>query len=99
MRGQLRFTLWDDIFDKGVSCFLDEGQEEKMRSVWGKPAIISGRIGRQPDTGLPVSVRDISDIQVIPEIDPGSYRNLRGAIPWKEGQKRPEEIIMDLKNG
>lgn len=99
MRGHLRFTIWDEIFDKAVNCYLDEGQEETMRSVWGNDAIVSGKVGRQPDTGLPVVVREISDVQVIPRIDPDSYRQARGVIPWSVGQEKPEEVIRRLRNG
>jgi len=99
MRNQLKFTIWDALFDKGVTCYLDKGQEEIMREVWGKKVIISGRIGRHPETGLPVVIRQISDIQVIPEIEPGSYRRARGVIPWKEGIERPEDVIRRLRNG
>lgn len=99
MRKQLQFTLWDSIFDKAVNCYLKKGQEEIMREIWGNNAIISGCIGRHPETGMPIVVRDITDIKKIPQIDPKSYRRARGVIPWKDGDKKPEDIIRSLRDG
>jgi hypothetical protein len=35
-RGGLRFTLYESIFDKPISCYLDEGQEQIMRGLGGE---------------------------------------------------------------
>lgn len=99
MRRQLRFTLWDALFDKAVNCYLKEGQEEDMREVWGKRAIVSGKIGRQPETGHPVVVREISDIEIAKVVEPGSYKHAKGVIPWKEGDEKSEDIIRRLRDG
>jgi len=99
MRTQLYFTLWDSIFDKAVRCYFTQGKEEIMREIWGKRAVISGRIGRNPETGYPIVVRDIFDVRLLPEIKPGSYRNARGVIPWNDGDEKPEDIIRRLRNG
>jgi len=99
MRRRLNFTLWDAIFDKAVNCYLQEGQEENMREVWGKRAVVSGKIGRQPDTGFPVVVREIKNIEILKDMEPGSYKRARGVIPWKKGYEKPEDIIRRLRDG
>lgn len=37
-RRGLRFTLFDSLHDQAVSCYLEDGQEELMRGVWGRRA-------------------------------------------------------------
>ena len=34
-RGGLRFTLYDTLYDRAVHCFLNEGQDELARKMWG----------------------------------------------------------------
>ncbi len=98
MRKTLSFTLWDALFDKSVNCYLQAGQEEIMRNVWGKKAVVSGRVGRQPETGRPVVVREVKNIIVVEEAAPGSYRRAKGAIPWEKEEETPEEIIRRLRD-
>ena len=99
MRNQLQFTLFDSIFDKAVRCYLEKGQEDNMRDVWGKRAIVYGRVARNPENGLPVNIRGITDIQIIPPVDPNSYKQARGVFHWKEGDKKAEDIIGGIRNG
>jgi len=98
MRKKLYFTLWDTLFDKPVSCYLKAGEEENMRSVWGRRALISGKIGRQSATGRPVVVREVSSIEILKEILPGSYKRARGVIPWSSDSALPEQIIRRLRD-
>ncbi len=93
MRRDLKFTLWDALFDKPINCYLKTGQEEEIRAVWGKRAVVKGNIGRQPETGYPIVVREITEIRTLVDLEPGSYRRAKGVIPWKEGDDTPEEII------
>jgi len=79
-RGGLRFTLYDIFHDKAVSCYLKEGFESMMRDAWGKLASVAGLISRDPLTGRPLSVRQISDVIIRPEVT-GSYRDARGCSP------------------
>jgi hypothetical protein len=97
MRRGLRFTLYDALFDRAVSCYLREGREEEMRNAWGKRAEVAGRVGREPDRGYPVVVRDVTEIRVSEHVAPGMYQLARGAIPWHEGDERPEVLIRRLR--
>lgn len=97
MRGKLKFTLYDAVFDRAVSCYLQEGQEEEMRSAWGRRTTVTGTVGREPEHGRPVVVRDITNIAILPEVEPGSYRRARGLVPWKEGDEPPETTIRRLR--
>lgn len=97
-RGGLRFTLYDSIFDKPISCYLDEGQEHIMRGAWGKKVIVSGSIGREPEQKRPVIVRHVTNVDILDETLKGNYRQARGAIPYEEGKGKPEVIIRSLRD-
>ena len=97
-RGALRFNLYDTIHDKAVACYLAQGQEELMRESWGKRARVSGTITRETNTGRPIAIRQILDVKTLPDAPPGSYKRARGAIPWKQGDDMPEEIIRRMRD-
>ena len=97
-RKKLYFTIWDSMFDRPVNCYLKEGQEETMRNVWGKRAIVSGKVGRQAETGKPVVIRDVRYIRTLEEAIHGSYKRAKGIIPWVEGDELPEDVIRRLRD-
>ena len=96
-RHGLRFTLYDSLNDRAVSCYLQPGQEESMRDVWGKHAIIEGWISRDPTDGRPLAVRHVSDIT--PILEEGDYTQARGILPLKPGDELPEVRIRQLRDG
>jgi len=98
MRKKLSFTLWDSLYDKPVSCYFKEGQEDTMRNAWGKSVFVSGRVGRRADTGRPIVIRDVKRIRLFEDVEPGSYRNARGVFPWIANSELPEGIIGRLRN-
>lgn len=59
-RGKLRFTLYDALFDQPTHCFVREDQQTLLTDIWDKLVIVTGRVTRQPDSGQPVSVREIT---------------------------------------
>lgn len=97
-RGALRFNLYDTVHDKAVACYLTRGREELMREAWGKRARVSGTITRETGTGKPIAIRQILRVEILPDVQPGSYKRARGAIPWKPGDKRAEEVIRELRD-
>ena len=92
-RSGLNFNLYDDVLDRRVTCHLGPGQEEMMREAWDRRVSVSGRIFRNSETGAPMSIRDISKVDILEDPIPGAYRNARGAVPWKPGDMLPEELI------
>ncbi len=97
-RKGLRFVLFDTLNDRAVSCYLSEGQEEKMRESWGKRAMVEGEISRERETGRPLAIRHVSDIKVLPELQRGSYLRARAIAPRKPGAPLAEEIIRQLRD-
>ncbi len=97
-RGSLRFVLYDEIHDKAVSCYLEPGQEEKLRQLWGRRAQVSGQISRERDSGRPVSIRRITNIDPIKDVPPGTYRDAKGALPLPIGSPNPEDVIRKMRD-
>lgn len=97
-RASLRFTLYDTLHDKGVSCYLDEGQEERMRGLWGKMAVVEGLVSRSPESGRPLTIRNITRIERTPEEPEGDYTRAIGIISIPEGAPMPEEIIRRMRD-
>lgn len=98
-RRGLRFILYDTLHDKAVACYLDQGQEEMMRGAWGRRAIIEGWVSRDPLTGLPSSIRQVSHIELLPDTARGSYRNARGVLPFDPTALPAEQRIRRLRDG
>jgi len=92
-RGGLRFTLYDLIDDKAISCYLPSGSETIMRDAWGRIAIVEGRIHRSSKTGQVSTIRDVSDVRVLPDNKPKEWRDAIGAAPGFLGNTLPEDAI------
>ncbi len=95
-RRGLRFTLYDSLNDRAVSCYLQPDYEEKMRNVWGKRAIVQGWVTRDPANGHPLAIRHID--AVTPILAEGDYRKARAVLPLKPGDLSPEEQIRRLRD-
>jgi hypothetical protein len=97
-RGGLRFTLYDILDDKAVSCYLVEGGEEIMRDAWGKLATVEGWVTRDPLTGRPLTVRQVAKVVVVYAESPGRWREAKAAVPWSPGDPLPEQVIRRLRD-
>ncbi len=96
-RGSFRFTLFDSVFDRAVSCYLSpDYPRDEMRDVWDKVARVEGWIARHPDTGRPQAVRRIRSIAVVAE--PSDFRSARGVLTF-DPDRRPEDQIRRLRDG
>lgn len=91
-RGGLRFTLYDTLYDKAVSCYLVEDFEDIMRDAWGRRAVVEGRVTRDIPSGRALAIRAITAVQVLPEIAAGRYRDLRGIAPSTRGVSAEDAI-------
>lgn len=97
-RRGLRFTLYDAIFDRPVSCYLSDGQEDNMRGAWERRVIVSGLIGREPASKRPIVVRDIRSIEILIDSEPGGYRDARGVLGSPADSARSEVIIRSMRD-
>lgn len=92
-RGSLRFTLYDLLDDRAISCYLREGEEDLLRNLWGRVVVVEGRVKRDPIVGRPSSIREITSIVPRSEPELGAFRRARGVIPWAPGDALPEQIL------
>jgi len=95
-RGGLRFTLYDLLHDRAVSCYLKEGYEDIMRDAWGKVALVKGWVSRDPHTGRPLTIRQVTTVRVHSE-SRATFRDARGALPAAGGEL-PEHVIRRLRD-
>lgn len=97
-RGQLRFTLYESVNDRAVSCYLGEHQDALITENWGRSVYVSGRVTRDPDTGRPLAIRRITEMVPVPEFEPGSWRDAKGAYGWRDGDPLPERVIRESRD-
>ena len=97
-RHSLRFTLFDSLHDRAVSCYVVEEREDIMREAWDKRAIVEGLVTREPTTGRPLAIRRVMNVRLVPEKE-GDYKDARGVVPFAEGGPTPEDLIRKLRDG
>ena len=98
-RGSLRFTVYDLIDDRAISCYLTPGNEEMMRESWGRVAMVEGMVHRDPETGRATTVRNVQEIRIIHEGKPGEWREALGAAKGFLGDDLPEDVIRRARDG
>jgi hypothetical protein len=79
-RGGLRFTLYDMVHNKPVSCYLKPGYEEIMRELWGKRAMVTGNVNRDALSGRPISIRQVTEALAVTERNVGDWRKAKGIL-------------------
>lgn len=97
-RSELRFTLYDRLHDRAVSCYLKEGGEPQMREMWDRVATVEGWVTRDYETGRPLAVRRVAAVTPIEEVGPQDYMRARGAVPPEGEQESAEAVIRRLRD-
>jgi len=95
-RGGLRCTLYDTLFDRAVSCYLEQGHEDIMRDVWGRVAVVEGLVSRDQITGRPQVVRGVRNVTVVRQTRSDAWTSTRGILP--PGPAEPEVVIRALRD-
>jgi hypothetical protein len=90
-RGSLRFTLYDQLHDKAVSCYLQDGKQDMMRGAWDRLALVRGWVKRDPSTGRPLSIRKIRDVEIRVEGNETDWRDAEGTY---RPDREPAEVII-----
>lgn len=99
-RRGVRFTLYDTLHDKAVSCYLaDDFNTERLRHVWGRRAIVEGVVRREPNSGRALTIRQVTDVVTLPEDGPHDYRQAKGAITVPDNSPLPEQVIRRFRDG
>lgn len=92
-----KIVVYDDIWGRPIHCYLSPEQENLMRNAWGKRVLVAGFIERN-ERGEPVKVRDVHEIKILEDAQPGDYRQVEGIITPKEGLPPPEEAVRRLRD-
>lgn len=97
-RGRLRFTLYDLVHDKAVSCYLRKGDEDLVREKWGHPVTVEGYISRDPVSGRPLAIRRIKAVRDLAEGDDTAYKLARGALRGKPSSLTVDEAVRVIRD-
>lgn len=97
-RGNLKFSLYDPIFDRPITCYVKEDGISQLKDIWGKDVIVYGRVTREPENGRAISIRDINRIEEVVTVQPGSYKAARGVFHWAEGDEPAEATIRRIRD-
>lgn len=98
-RNSLRFTLYDAVHDRAVSCYLREGRQDVMRDAWDRRAIVEGWVSRDATTGRPVTIRRVQHVEVVDDVLPGSLvKSVRGIAPVSDSSKIGVDVIRRLRD-
>jgi len=97
-RNSLRFTIYQDHTDLAVPCYLRQGQEEQVRGTWGRRACVSGTLSRDAVSGRPLALREITDIELFPDVPVRRFEDARATGVWSPGDPLPEELIRELRD-
>lgn len=95
---KLRFTIYDLIFNRAVTCQFTDEQKKMVVSVWEKRVRIAGKIFRDGQTGRPIEIQEVSGIELLEDSAQGSFEAASGIIPWRKGDELPEEVIRRIRN-
>lgn len=84
-RNTLRFSIYELVNDRAVTCYPHPDYADVMREAWGRIADVTGTITRDAATGMPVSIRRVTRVDVVEdEGEPDGYLRARGAIKTAE---------------
>lgn len=92
-RRGLTFRLYDTGYARPVVCRLKPGQEGLMREAWHRRAVVEGLVGRDPITEAPERIRDVTDVVILREREPGSFRVAVGVLRGKTADLPAEDLI------
>jgi hypothetical protein len=97
----LGFTLYDliyDIYDRAVRCHLEPEQADDVRDAWDRRAIVSGWVRRDQTSGRPVMINPVHSVELVPDVEPGSYRRARAISPANESDEPSHIAIRRLRD-
>lgn len=94
----LRFTLYDRLHHKAVSCYVAEGNQELLRNLWGRYVAVEGIVRRERESGRVISVREIVHAAPEKEGKPDAWRAAVGCAPSKPGDISSEEAIRRVRD-
>ena len=94
-RNALRFSIYDLVNDRAVSCYPHPDHKDIMREAWGLIADVSGTVTRDAKSGRPLAIRRVTRVNLVDEGDPDGYLRARGALRTTEPA---EQVVRRLRD-
>ena len=95
-RNTLRFSIYDLVNDRAVSCHPHPEHKDIMREAWGLIADVSGTVTRDAKSGRPLTIRRVTRVDLVDEGDPDGYLRARGALRTSEPAERIVRRLRDV---
>ncbi len=96
-RNKLQITLFEHLSDKPVYCHLEPRMKSEILKHLDEVVLVSGRVERNPSTGMAKSVRDVTAIERAPNVESGSYKKTKGVLDWI-GDEPAEDLIRKMRD-
>ncbi len=97
-RTSLQFVLYEEWTDQAIRCYAQEHQAEELRAIWGRRVRVQGTLTRMPRTRRILSIRNISEIEALPDEPPSRFESARGAIQWRPQDPSPAQFVRELRD-
>jgi len=97
-RRRLGFTLYDSLFDRAVNCYLGAEQQHMVADKWDKRVVVEGIISRDPGSGRPTAIRQITAISIVGEDEYGDYRDAAGMFALGDGEESATVTLRILRD-
>lgn len=94
----LRFVLFDLASGTPASCYLQPGFDGMPADPWGRLVEVSGLLTRNPFSDKPMSVREVTSVELFDEPDPLAFRRARGAVKASADALASEVIIRRMRD-
>lgn len=91
-------TIYDELFRKGVRCYFGDEDKSRIQNMLGKRVSVSGYVTRDTYSGRPRSIREINDVEYLPEPDSQAFLALEGVFSFRKGDEASEVTIRRLRD-
>ena len=89
-RRGLRFSLYDLVDAAAATCYPTSDMEAAIRHARGRHADVTDTVRRDPATGRPLSIRDITSVDLVEEGSRTGHRAARGVL----GTDEPAQVLI-----
>ncbi len=97
-RHGLRFILYDAIFDRAVTCYVDSEEDERMLAENFRELVtVNGLVSRDPETDRPLKITKIRNICKVAQRK-YSWRDVEGIIKLSS-EMTPERYVREVRDG
>lgn len=98
----LKVGIYDLLFNRVVHCYFANPRTEQSdlaREAWQHRVFVSGNVKRDVETGRPIEVRQVVDIEIIDAPRDNAFFEAGGILPWSDGDETAENTIRRIRNG